>query len=159
MRGTIVSLILILLLCTGAGLPASLEGDWVLVEQQYGKGGRNIYDDDLPLRLSVRLGSGAPVVTLHAGDHDPVPWPAWIGPSGPAEIRLEERFIDAATGTLRARFVLSSPDEPGFTYQVDEEYRLAAAGDAIAGTLTVSFFREGEPRGSFVLTSRFERVR
>lgn len=157
MRGTIVSLILILLLCTGAGLPASLEGDWVLVEQHYGKGARNILGDELPVRLSIHLGAGGPAVMIRAGDHPAATWPVWIGPDGPAAVTLQERTVDPTAGTVEARFTLASPSDPGFEFDVAEEYRLTPEGDALIGTMTVSFRRDGEPRGSFVLTSRFER--
>ena len=158
MRGTIVSLILILLLCTGAGLPASLEGDWLLVEQHYGQGARNILGDELPVRLSIRLNTGGPAVMIRAGDHPVAPWPVWIGPDGPAAVDLQERTVDPASGTVRARFTLISPSDPGFVFHVAEEYRLTPEGDGLVGTMTVSFERDGEPRGSFVLTSRFERT-
>lgn len=148
-----------LLLGTGAGRPASLEGDWLLVEQHYGQGARNILGDELPTRLSIRLGAGAPVVTIHAGDYPGLPWPAWIGPDGPVAVELRSRSVDPSSGTVSAGFTLASPSDPGFVFHVREEYRLTAEGDALTGTMTVFFEREGQPRGSFVLTSRFERVR
>ena len=154
-----ITILLVLILLLGSGLPASLEGDWLLVEQHYGHGARNILGDELPTRLSIRLGSGAPAVTIHAGDHEGLPWPAWIGPDGPVAVELQDRTVDPSSGTVTAGFTLDSPSDPGFVFHVREEYRLTAEGDALTGTMTVSFEREGEPRGSFVLTSRFERVR
>ena len=159
MRGIIVTLILMIFVpSAGAGLPASLEGDWVLVEQQYGQGARNILGDELPVRLSIRLGTGGPAVMIRAGDYAAVPWPVWIGPEGPTAVELRERSVDLASGTAHSRFTLNSPADPGFVFHVEEEYRLTPEGNALVGTMTVSFQRNGEPRGSFVLTSRFERA-
>ncbi len=157
MRQTILLLALVFLI--GAGLPASLEGDWVLVEQRYGQGARNIYDNDDPVRLSIRLGAGEPIVTIRSGDRSATDWPAWIGSGGPANVELESRSVDLAEGKISARFRLVSPDDPDFVFLVVEQYRMTPDGRALEGTITVSFERNGEPRGSFVLTSRYERVR
>lgn len=157
MRQTILFLVLVFLL--GAGLPASLEGEWVLVEQRYGEGARNIYDNDEPVRLSIRLGAGEPVVMIRAEGGPATDWPAWIGSGAPADVELESRSVDLAHGKISARFRLVSPDDPDFVFRVAEQYQLTPDGKALEGTITVSFERGGEPRGSFVLTTRYERVR
>jgi hypothetical protein len=155
MRQAIVLLTLILLL--GAGMPSSLEGDWVLVEQRYGRGARNIFDNETPVRLSIRTGTGQPSVMIRTGDRSALPWPAFVSPRGPGELELESRSVDAVAGVIYARFRMVSPEDPAFVYRVEEEYHLTPDGDGLEGTMTVWFERDGEPRGSFVLTSRFER--
>ncbi len=157
MRQTIGLLALVLLI--GAGLPPSLEGDWVLVEQRYGQGARNIYDNEQPVRLSIRPGAGEPVVTITAEGGPATDWPAWIGSGAPVDVELESRSVELAHGRISARFRLVSPDDPEFVFRVAEQYQLTPDGKALEGTITVSFERDGEPRGSFILTSRFERVR
>ena len=44
------------------------------------------------------------------------------------------------------------------TSEIVEEYRVSEDGKALTGTVTVSRIRGGEPRGSFVLHRRFERL-
>ena len=159
MRGTIVSLILILLLCTGAGLPASLEGDWVLVEQHYGKGARNIADLEKPVRMKIVLAEGAPQVRIRTSDSSDagLSWPAWVADDGPVPVQLLERTVDTTAGVIATKYRIVPRDESELILEVTERYSLSVEGESLLGTVVVQFIRDGQPRGAYTLYRTFER--
>lgn len=143
-----------------AGAGAGLEGTWTLVEQHYGDGHTDLVDDETPLRLEiVREGAGLAAL-VRAGDRrSPAePWPALAIAGERRTLDVDERSIDAPEGELVARYRLEPAPGDGLVLHVVERYRLTDGGDALVGTVSVDFVRDGAPRGGYVLTRRFERA-
>lgn len=151
--------------CLATDLPGALEGQWILVKQTYGQGDHNLAGSERPVRMEINLSQGAPQVRIWAGENqaDQLPWPAWVADGGPRPLTVLERVLDPAAGLLRARYRITPPDSDGeddFFVEVDENYKVVREGtnDVMKGDLIVRFIRQGEPRGSYVLHRRFERV-
>jgi hypothetical protein len=140
-----------------SGTP-SIEGRWVLVEQSYGRGDSNLARRAPDLHLDVIGGLDTTRVLVWSGadDGDALPWPAVVTREAPATLEILEKNVES--GRLHSRYLLRPPTEDGLTLEMVETYTLDPDGGALAGELSVRMFRQGEPRGSFVLHRRFERV-
>jgi hypothetical protein len=142
-----------------APAPGSLEGRWLLVEQRYGKGEADHASTDQPVRLEFVRDGGTVAGTIRAGSGESVAarWPAMVVDGEPQEIRVEEYRTGRDSEWVRASYTV--PPRPGddLMLKVVEEYRVSTGGKELVGTVTVSFMRDGEPRGSYVLHRRFER--
>jgi hypothetical protein len=148
-----------LLLAGAAAQAGSLEGHWVLVEQNYGKGGSNLAPLERPVHIEFLTEGSGLTATIWAGEgrEAAVSWPAVISPDGLLPIDLKQRRIDRGSGTVRAEYEVRPESSEGLVLRIVEEYRLSEKGAALSGTTEVSFLRDGEPRGSYTLHRRFER--
>jgi hypothetical protein len=137
----------------------TLEGRWLLVEQHYGKGHADQATKDQPVRLEFVRDGGTLAGRIWAGSEEAVAerWPAMVVDGEPREIRIDEYRTGRDSEWVRATYTV--PPRPGddLVLKIVEEYRVAAEGRELVGTATVSFIRDGEPRGSYVLHRRFER--
>jgi hypothetical protein len=144
-----------------AGPPASIEGDWILVEQSYGGGRANLpVSPDLDQRLSLevrREGAGF-AARVRAGRRDKSnrTWPAWVTADGPLPLEVLERTFDAVAAGFSARYHVWPSRNGDTTLEVVERYRLE--GTDLVGTVHVTFERDGQRRGSYTLHRRFERA-
>jgi hypothetical protein len=150
----------LILFLAAPGLAAgSIEGHWVLVEQNYGSGKANFASLEAPVHLEFAM-EGAEVIGKvweGASRATAASWPAFDAGSGLLPLQMEARRIDRQSGTARAEYTVQ-PDPPdGVVLRIVEEYRVADKGDSLVGTTTVYFLRGDEPRGSYVLHRRFER--
>jgi hypothetical protein len=150
---------LLLLLALSGALAGTLEGHWVLVEQNYGKGKANFAPLDAPVHLEFVMEGAEMAGKVWEGESRAAAaaWPAFDAGDGLLPLQMERRRIDPLAGVARAEYMVQPSPPDGVILEVVEEYRLADKGDALVGTTTVSFVRDGEPRGSYVLHRRFER--
>lgn len=134
----------------------SIEGRWVLVEQTYGQGATNLAPRAPALHLDVATGLDAPRVLVWTGEQEARPWPAVPADGTPAVLEVLAKDVHA--DGLHSEYRLSPPSGIGWTLDMTESYALDPDSGELVGKLSVSMSREGEPRGSFVLHRRFERV-
>lgn len=152
--------LLLLMLPAAALASGTIEGHWVLVEQNYGKGKANFAPRDAVVHLEFAVEGAALTAKVWEGESRAaaVAWPAFDAGAGLLPLQMEERRIDRRSGTARAEYVVQ-PDPPdGVVLRIVEDYRVADKGASLIGTTTVFFLRGGEPRGSYVLHRRFERA-
>jgi len=139
----------------GADAPPSLAGSWRLVEQYYGSGQRNFVDPDEPLRLTLAITGGTVAGSVSLSGR-PAPWPAYFGPDGPRPVQEIVVTMDADRVGVRAEFRV--PPAPGDdTWLLVEETLRARPDGKLDATMTVTFERDGERRGSFVWRRVFAR--
>jgi len=154
-----LALPLLLLLALSGALAGTLEGHWVLVEQNYGQGKANFAPTDAPVHLEFFMEGAEMAGKVWAGESraTAADWPAFDAGDGLLPLQMEERRIDPLSGFARAEYAVQPSPPDGVVLKVVEEYRVADKGESLIGTTTVSFMRDGEPRGSYVLHRRFER--
>lgn len=148
------------LLLQAAHPPAPpLDGDWILVEQTYGKGQANLADKDKPLCLQLFREDARLQGRIWIGeDRDRGwTWPAWLeaGKSRPVEVTVRKE--DRPNGTVEVRYHVR-PGEDDLVLEVLETYRITAGGRELIGRVEVTFRLDGEERGSYVLHRRFEKA-
>jgi hypothetical protein len=157
--GLALAIPLTLFLAVSGVLAGTLEGHWVLVEQNYGKGKANFAPLDAPVHLEFVMEGAEMAGKVWQGESraSAAAWPAFDAGGGLLPLQMERRRIDPLAGVARAEYMVQPSPPDGVILEVVEEYRLTDKGDALVGTTTVSFVRDGEPRGSYVLHRRFER--
>jgi len=153
---------IVLVLCALFATPVaaqSLEGRWLMIEQYYGDGQANIADKELPLFLEFTPeGDGWSVLVWPGDDRDKaVGWPAHVTSHGirPVEV-LEREVLDGGSG-IRVKYEL--PPQGEGTVVIEEKYSLDLSGEHLTGKATVHILKNGEDKGTYVLTRTFERVR
>ncbi len=163
-KSRIVYRIVIALLLIPFSAPAlasgTIEGHWILVEQNYGKGKANFAPQDALVHLEFGVEGAGLTARVWEGENRAAAatWPAFDAGDGLLPLQIEERRIDRRSGTARAEYVVQ-PDPPdGVVLRIVEDYRVADKGASLIGTTTVFFLQGGEPRGSYVLHRRFERA-
>lgn len=144
----------LILAATVAPAPASVEGEWRLVEQFYEAGSNN-----LAPAAPVRLGFGADGPRIWVDGELAASWPAFAGEDGPVPIELVERVAAPEGRGVSAVYRVYPEGGTEFHLDVTESYTLDEAGEQLAGRLEVRFVRHGEARGAYTLHRRFERVR
>jgi hypothetical protein len=87
-----------------------------------------------------------------------VTWPAFDAGSGLLPLQIETRTLGRSSGLVRADYTVEPSPSDGLLLRVVEEYRLAEDGNSLVGEVTVTFLRDGQSRGSYVLHRRFERA-
>jgi hypothetical protein len=142
-----------------AGSP---EGLWRLEEQRYGTGAANLAPADEPVWLEIMREGAGLTARIWAGEDRSLalPWPAFVADRGPLPVEVLERHLDPVDGAVRARYRVRPALDPGddLVLEVVEQYLVAPDGDTLTGTLTVTFHRQEETRGSYVLHRRFRRA-
>jgi hypothetical protein len=138
----------------------SLEGHWVLVEQNYGHGKANFAPQDKPVHIEFTMEGAELTGRIWSGEGrvKGVRWPAFDAGDGLLPLHLERYRIDPQSGMVRAEYEVRLSNMTGLVLRVTEDYSLSDAGDALVGMVTVSFERDGKPGGSYVLHRRFERT-
>jgi len=148
-------------LCGSAQVLAAgtLEGRWELVEQHYGEGKANQAPREEPVWLEFSHDGEKLNASIWAGTSrsQAVPWPALAIGDDRRPVRVEETSTGPLLDRIRAVYTVEPAPGDGTVLEIVETYRLADDGKALEGTVTVSFFRDGKPRGSYVLHRRFER--
>jgi hypothetical protein len=156
------------LLCLGLAVwPASslaggsVEGRWVLVEQHYGKGKSNLAPQDQPLHMEFVAEGGRISGKVWAGQKaaDAVRWPAMAVEGQALQGRVRELYTAPNSKSVRASYTVDPSPKDDLVLEIVEEYRIAERGKALKGTVTVTFLRGGDRRGSYTLHRRFERQR
>ncbi len=134
--------------------PATLEGDWRLVEQTYGRGGHN-FAEGADLRLSFARGATGFAVRLAVDGHT-APWPAYFGPDGPVPLVSSRWLADPDERGVTAEYVVAPAPGDDTSLRVTERYRLGDDG-LLRGEMSVRFERAGELRGGFNWHRTFAR--
>jgi hypothetical protein len=156
-----LALLLVGLVMTSAAASGDLTGRWVLVESTYERGSQNLAPaleghglecGSSPGGMRIRTWTGADPDALHD-------WPAVIVGGRALEAEVLTRRIDPSTGVLEATVRIPARRPGDLTLEVGESYRLAEDGEALTGTVTVRMWRDGEPRGGYVLHRRYARSR
>jgi hypothetical protein len=137
----------------------TLEGHWRLVEVRYGSGEANLVGDDPPVHLEIAATPSGLTCELDGGASlaAPLPWPAFVGDSGPLPLSLKERAADLMSGTLTASYSVHPVEGEPLVLDIEERYRISDDGASLAGEMTVRFRDDGGDRGSYTLHRRFER--
>ena len=140
--------------------PPSLEGRWILVEQNYGKGKSNLVDADQPLCLEFsrkdnQLSARAWREKNPARIWD---WPAWIADDRALPLEVTERVEDRSKGTILLRYRVQPSEAGDLVLEVEENYRVEEQGTALVGQVKVTFMTTEGERGSYTLHRRFERM-
>lgn len=148
-------LLAFLLVGAAAGEPGDLTGRWVLSEQRYEGGGAGLAPVDPPLRLVVsRSVVGLEVVAGRGEIH--LPWPGLLSDGDPVPITVLERSESPGGEGLRVLWTARpGPDGRG-SLQVEQRLALGPE-DTLVETVRVSLFLDGEARGGYTLTRRYER--
>lgn len=154
-------LLVLILLAPGAlgSPPPQLVGRWVLVEQTYGKGQANLADTDEPLQMEFRRESNRSQGQIWRGKNrsESRSWPVWVaeGKTLPAEaVQWEED----SPQSLRVSYRVRPSEREKTRLHVVEHYRLIENGEALVGTVKVTFRNGAKEGGSFTLHRRFERM-
>jgi len=156
---SLILLAFLIIIATTMLPAASLEGEWILVEQHYESGSANILDQEQPLSLELKLSDGLLMAKIRVSGEKSVvyDWPAFVNDAGPLPITIEERNEDLQKGIISVRYrVKPSPDDD-LILSISEEYSLTESRDALVGKMEVTFMQGEAKRGSFVLHRRFER--
>jgi hypothetical protein len=127
----------------------TLEGRWVLVEETYGAGGLDLSRHKPEQTIEFVRERGALVAKARMGEDARIQ--TWPPATGDAQLSYSPQ-----EGQVRVRYRTPENDDR-FCLEIVEEYRASADGNELSGTMKVTFLREGEERGSFVLHRRFER--
>lgn len=137
------------------GAPPTLAGSWRLVEQYYGSGQKNFVDPGEPYRLTLSLDADAVRGQVSLSGR-PAPWPAYFGPDGPRAV--QEVVVAPDADRLGARAEFRVPPAPGDeTWLVVSETLRVRPDGRLDASMTVTFEREGEQRGSFTWRRVFAR--
>ncbi len=144
----------LLLAATVAPGPASVEGEWRLVEQFYEAGSNNLAP---PAAVNLAFGADGPRIWVDG--ELAASWPAFAGSDGLVPVELLERTASPAGRGVSAVYRVYPEGGTDFHLDVTERYTLEQAGEVLAGILEVRFVRHGQPRGAYTLHRRFERVR
>jgi hypothetical protein len=154
------------LLCLGLGVwPApsladgSVEGRWVLVEQHYGKGKSNLAPQDQLLHMEFVVEGGRINGKVWAGHEaaSAVRWPAMAVEGQAVQGRVKELYTAPDSKSVRASYTVDPSPSDDLVLEIVEEYRVVDGGKGLKGTVTVTFLRGGDRRGSYTLHRRFER--
>jgi hypothetical protein len=155
-RPLALSLILPLLAAGAlAGEPAALDGRWVLVEQLYEGGGAGLAPSDPPLRLEVSRSVLGLEINFLRGERR-FPWPSLVADEGPVPITVLERSEDPGGTWVRVRWSARRGGEDADLVEV-EQALAAASADRLEETIRITLLFEGEARGGYTLTRRYER--
>lgn len=137
---------------------ASVEGRWVLTEQTYQDGGRNLAPDEAPVRIEFTSGPAGITGRVWAGEDDRTasPWPSIVveGRALPVAVRSVSR---TASGGVAALYTAVPAEGSDMVLEIRETYE--PEGDGIAGTVEVRFTGGERNRGGYTLHRRFERER
>ena len=151
-----VAVFLCVLLPAQAG---SLEGRWRLVEETYGAGQRNLVREEASQTIEfvregtqlegrTRIGPGMPELR---------DWPSFVIGETAAPLTVHEKLIRPGEDGIRVRYEVAAFRDDDMRLDVVEEYSLSDDGRSMTGTVTVTFLRGSESRGSFVLHRKFEK--
>ena len=140
--------------------PPSLEGRWILVEQNYGKGKSNLVDADQPLCLEFsRKDNRMSGKAWRENNPDRKwDWPAWIADERALPLEVFERVEDRSRGTILLRYRVQPSEAGDMVLEVEESYRVEEQGTALVGQVKVTFQTTEGERGSYTLHRRFERM-
>lgn len=160
MRGSMLRGILLALLVVGAGPALALEGRFVLVEQTYQRGERNLAPLDVPVRLEIAATPRGIEGRIWAGE-DPaasIRWPAILveGTALPVEVHSVRA---TPTGGVEARYRTRPAAGDDLVLEIREAYEPSPDGNALVGTLEIRFTGGEGNRGGYTLHRRFERER
>ena len=156
----------ILLLATlfVVSLPAvagqALEGRWILTEQTYQGGGRNLAPVDEPVRIEFLPGPTGLTGRVWAGPEDrrAVPWPAIVVEDRVLAVTIRSLERTPAGGVTVAYTTVPAEGDD-MVLEVRETYELVEDGAALEGTVEVRFTGGEFHRGGYTLHRRFERER
>lgn len=160
MRGSMLRGAVLALLVSGAGPALALEGRFVLVEQTYERGGRNLAPLDAPVHIEIATSPDGVRARVWAGEDAAasVPWPAILVDGGalPVEIASVGR---TAAGGIEARYRTRPAAADDVVLEVREVYEPSSDGNALVGTVEIRFTEGEGNRGGYTLHRRFERAR
>jgi hypothetical protein len=141
-------------------LAGSIEGRWLLTEQYYGDGGSNLVSDaELPLHLAfVRDAEGLHGFIWRGTDRlGAQAWPSLTSAAGAGPASVERLDLAADESGISASYTAAPSATDDLLLRVVERYTVVDDGRALAGHVEVTFVRDGESKGSYVLRRRFER--
>jgi len=143
-----------------AAIAGSIEGRWVLAEQYYCDGGSNLVSEtDEPLHLSfVRDVEGLHGLLWRGADRAAaLRWPALLGDDEAGPVSVERLALPADESGIDVTYTVAPSATDDLVLRVVERYGLVDDGKALAGRVEITFVRDGEMKGSYVLRRRFER--
>ena len=137
----------------------TLEGRWRLVEQRHESGMTNLAGPEAPVHLEFRLEDTRLVGRVWAGKDASraLSWPAFLSEHGSSSVEVRDRVVGPGNDSARAVYRIKGSSVGEFV-EVTEEYRVAEAGRALVGTVTVTAWSGGSSGGSYTLHRRFERI-
>jgi hypothetical protein len=151
--------VLLLLAAVTAAAAGPLEGRWHLVHESYGKGKGNLAGEHRPVDLEFKRVGGELSGAMRTDEVRPfVSWPFAPADRSADAIRVVERAVAAEEDRVRVRYVIEPRPGDDLALDIVEEYRVVEEGRALVGRVTVAFVDDGEPRGSYELHRRFERL-
>lgn len=158
-RIVIVGAWLLLLAAIPVLWAGDLEGRWRLVEQTYGEGSANLASSDKPFHLELRDSGGRLSGKVWSDDASrALDWPAIDLAAERPPIRILDSSLEPGSDRIRVRYRVRPVPEEDVELEIVERYRLSDGGEALVGTVEVSFHRDGKTSGSYRLERRFERT-
>ncbi len=143
-----------------ASAQAGVEGRWVLAEQTYQDGGRNLAPDEEPLRLELGTGARGPSGRIWVGEAEAesFPWPSIVVERRalPVIVRSLGR---TARGGVEVAYSVVPNEGDDLVLEIREIYELGESENVLLGTIEVRFTGGERHRGGYTLHRRFERER
>jgi len=138
----------------------TIEGRWVLTEQTYERGGRNLAPLDQPVLFEFFAGPTGTGGRLWTGTDErrAVSWPAIVvdGRSLSVTVRSMSR---TPAGGISVTYTVIPADADDMVLEVRETYEPVEDGQALTGTVDVRFAGGEYHRGGYTLHRRLERER
>ncbi len=160
MRGSMLRGAVLALLVVGAGPALALEGRFVLVEQTYERGERNLAPLDAPVRLEIASSPDGLRARVWAGEDAAasLPWPAILVEGGALPVEIAS-VVRTPTGGIEARYRTRPAAGEDVVLEIREAYEPSPDGNALLGTVEIRFTGGEGDRGGYTLHRRFERER
>lgn len=143
-----------------APVQAGVEGRWVLTEQTYQDGGRNLAPDEEPLRLELASGPAGPSGRLWVGgaEAESLPWPS-IAVEGRPLLLTVRSLGRTAGGGVTVAYSAVPAEGDDLVLEIRETYELGDSEAVLLGTIEVRFTGGESHRGGYTLHRRFTRDR
>jgi hypothetical protein len=144
--------------CVPAWAAGPLEGRWVLTEQTYQGGGRNLAPEDGAVRFEFFAAPGGIAGRLWT-DADPrraFPWPAIVVDGRPLAVTVRS-IGPTPAGGISVTYLAVPAEGDDMVLEVRETYEPVDDGAALAGTVEVRFTGGEFHRGGYTLHRRLER--
>lgn len=143
-----------------APIHAGVEGRWVLTEQTYQGGGRNLAPDEEPVRLEISIGPTGPSGRIWVGPSKAAsfPWPSIVVDGRPLPVTVQSLGRTAGGGVTVAYSVVPA-ERDDLVLEIRETFEIGETEEVLLGTIDVRFTGGEFHRGGYTLHRRFERER
>lgn len=139
---------------------AGVEGRWVLIEQTYQEGGRNLAPDEEPVRLELASGPSGPSGRIWVGSSEAasLPWPSIVVEGKPLPVTVRS-LVRTPLGGISVSYAVTPAEGGDLVLEIRETYESGETDDVLFGTIEVRFTGGEHHRGGYTLHRRFERAR